>query len=443
MGFFSNLFGDSDHPLDREPHTARDHGSPPDLAFVDVETTGFAYKRHDRVVEIGIVRTDFWGEEQATFESLVDPRRDVGPTHIHGIRAEMVQDAPPFEELTKPVLELLDGTCWVAHNAVFDVNFLSAEFERAGIRVEQVPHECTLTHTRNVFPDLPSKKLERVCKALDIELENHHAALEDAKATRQLLAILRQERPGLVSESRDSFHLNRRMQVSVGQPLTRRQFEEGQDRRSSPMASLLARLPSVDSDDAAAQTYADLLDEALLDRIVSEGELDSLIQLAEDCGLSQGQAEEVHLCYLTNLIRYALLDDVVTSTESSDIERVQKLLGLESLDLDGLIEELREDLGAIYSDPPDSISDELRGKSVCFTGSFSAELDGEHIGRGVAQRLADERGMVVKKSVTKSLDYLVAADPQSQSGKAKKARKYDIPIIAEMEFWRKLGVRVH
>ena len=50
--------------------------------------------------------------------------------------------------------------------------------------------------------------------------------------------------------------------------------------------------------------------------------------------------------------------------------------------------------------------------------------------------------MIVKKTVTKKLDYLVAADPDSMSGKAKKARQYGIRILAEPVFWRMLGVDV-
>lgn len=81
-------------------------------------------------MEIGIVRTDFFGRTEATFESLVNPGRDVGPTHIHGITAEMVRDAPSLGDLAGSILDLLDGTRWVAHNAPFDVNFLREEFDR-------------------------------------------------------------------------------------------------------------------------------------------------------------------------------------------------------------------------------------------------------------------------------------------------------------------------
>jgi DNA polymerase-3 subunit epsilon len=50
--------------------------------------------------------------------------------------------------------------------------------------------------------------------------------------------------------------------------------------------------------------------------------------------------------------------------------------------------------------------------------------------------------MVVKESVTRKLDMLVVADPDTQSGKAKRARQYGIRIVHERVFWRSLGLEV-
>jgi DNA polymerase-3 subunit epsilon len=82
------------------------------------------------------------------------------------------------------------------------------------------------------------------------------------------------------------------------------------------------------------------------------------------------------------------------------------------------------------------------GKSVCFTGQLNCHLNGSLISRDIAHAIAIENGMVVKKGVTKSLDMLVLADPNSQSGKAMKAREYGIKLLAETVFWRELGVQV-
>ena len=56
--------------------------------------------------------------------------------------------------------------------------------------------------------------------------------------------------------------------------------------------------------------------------------------------------------------------------------------------------------------------------------------------------LGTKRAMTVVESVTRSLDLLVVADPQTQSGKAKKAHKYGIRIMHEVVFWKILGLHV-
>lgn len=60
----------------------------------------------------------------------------------------------------------------------------------------------------------------------------------------------------------------------------------------------------------------------------------------------------------------------------------------------------------------------------------------------LARRAAQDAGMSPQKNVTKSLDYLVVADPETMSGKAKRARQYGTRIIAEPVFWRMVGVAV-
>lgn len=60
----------------------------------------------------------------------------------------------------------------------------------------------------------------------------------------------------------------------------------------------------------------------------------------------------------------------------------------------------------------------------------------------IAEELA-EAGFVVKSGVSKKLDRLVAADPDSLSGKARKARDYGIPVVGEEYVWSHLLTRVN
>jgi DNA polymerase-3 subunit epsilon len=338
-------------------------------------------------------------------------------------------------------MEVLEGTCWVAHNARFDVNFLLAEFQHAGADIEEAPYRCTLKAARNAFPDLPSKNLEKVCQYLDINMDRAHAALPDARATQKVFERIRQENPDIVSPPSEPFHPDN-VTTKRTDPFPRERFEEVKQDESSLLGEMMGDLPSVNADHVDADAYASLLDDVLRDRIVTEEEREELSSLAKECNITPEVAEEIHLGYLKNLIRYTLIDRKITEQERADLEKAQSLLDLQHEDLDNLIKETLEDLEETYGEAQREASEELKGKSVCFTGSLTGELGGKTISRSKAQQLAEENGMIIKGGVTKDLNYLVASDPHSQSNKAEKARNYDIPILAELEFWRKLGVAV-
>ena len=69
-------------------------------------------------------------------------------------------------------------------------------------------------------------------------------------------------------------------------------------------------------------------------------------------------------------------------------------------------------------------------------------LGGEPITRAQAEQLAAAAGLVVAPRVTKALDLLVVADPDSLSSKARKAREYGTRIMAEAVFWQAIGAPV-
>ena len=91
---------------------------------------------------------------------------------------------------------------------------------------------------------------------------------------------------------------------------------------------------------------------------------------------------------------------------------------------------------------PETNDEPLVGKTVCFAGECTCTIGGEFITRECAKRFAIQTGLIVADNVTKSLDLLVVADPYTQSGKAKKARSYNIRILNEPVFWKLIGVKV-
>ena len=158
-----------------------------DAAYVvfDIETTGFSAE-NDRIIEIGAVRVEK-GEITDRFSAFVNPRTPI-PFEIEkltGISDEMVMEEPPIEEVLPRFLEFCEGAVMVAHNAGFDMSFIRKNSERQGL-----PCEFTVVDTvalaRVLLPQLSRYKLDTVAKALNVSLENHHRAVDDAGCTAEI-----------------------------------------------------------------------------------------------------------------------------------------------------------------------------------------------------------------------------------------------------------------
>lgn len=106
------------------------------LAVVDVETTGLS--RYDRIVEYACV-TVADGVVVDEYDTLIQPKRDPGPAHIHGITPDMLQSAPKFDAVAGDIADRLNGAVLVAHNISFDVRMLKQELGAALARNSKVP----------------------------------------------------------------------------------------------------------------------------------------------------------------------------------------------------------------------------------------------------------------------------------------------------------------
>ncbi len=227
------------------------------------------------------------------------------------------------------------------------------------------------------------------------------------------------------------------------QPRFRR--EDAQDAQDRP-PNFLQRIAGKIQHDIEAATpnvlaYMALIDRVLEDRTIDASEEDALVDAALDWKLSPAQLLDTHTQYIHNLAVLALADGVVTDSERRDLHLVAKLLGQDDSNLDNVLEFAQL---ASANSVPDSTPNKntIRGQRVCFTGELLSSLNGQPITRDTAKALATKAGLIVASSVTKKLDILVVADPNTQSGKATKARKYGIRILSDAVFWRMVGVSV-
>jgi DNA polymerase III epsilon subunit-like protein len=445
-------------PFRRRSEASTPSFQPPPYAVVDVETTGFSPWLHDRVIEIAVVRMSLEEGVLDEYCTLVNPNRDVGRTDIHGIRASDLRDAPTWSDIAGDVGTRIQDAILGAHNLRFDMGFLVSEFTRVGVPPPPLPGLCTLRLARQLAPGDGSYKLHHCCAQAGVEHEDEHTALGDARATAHLLACyLGVARNRGIADLRDlgcdtDLRNGWCTATPSGRSLTRDISARARDERSY-LARLVEELPPTAFEDPDEGAYLDLLDRVVEDRRVTLEESSALLKTALEWGLTRAKVFEAHHKYLSSLVRSALRDGVVTSAERSDLELVCDLLGLHRAALDALLAagndpaattlaRTVERLTRAASAPPPATIAELRGRSVCFTGTFMARLRGQIVTRDEVERLALEAGMDVRKSVTKKLDLLVASDTESMSSKAKRARELGVQVIEEGAFWKALGAPV-
>ena len=156
------------------------------FAVLDVETTGLSPAR-DRVIEIAVIRCAPDGSVIDEWSTLVDPGRDPGPTHIHGISAADLRGAPSFAEIAGELDDRIAGAMVAAHNLSFDAGFLRAEYTRAGLEAPDQASICTLQLARVTLSGTGGFSLAACAAELGIDHPNAHRALADTRVTASVL----------------------------------------------------------------------------------------------------------------------------------------------------------------------------------------------------------------------------------------------------------------
>lgn len=167
------------------------------FAVVDVETTGGAAWRGHRVIDIAIVEV-LGGRIIDEYETLVNPGRGIPPaiTALTGITTAMVHEAPWFDHVADEVDRRLRGRVFVAHNATFDWEFVSAELLRSAGDRPDGPRLCTVRMCRRLVPGLRRRNLDEVTRHFGVQVHARHRAHGDALATARVLLRLLDEAKG-------------------------------------------------------------------------------------------------------------------------------------------------------------------------------------------------------------------------------------------------------
>jgi DNA polymerase III subunit epsilon len=148
-------------------------------AIIDVETSGFR-PGQARIISLAALGLDADGRVEQSVVSLLNPRVDPGPTHVHGLTAAMLEDQPQFADIIGDVAEVLRGRTLVAHNVAFDYAFLAAEAEIAEAELPVDTVMCTVELARRLDLGVDNLRLETLAAHWGVTQERPHDAFDDA-----------------------------------------------------------------------------------------------------------------------------------------------------------------------------------------------------------------------------------------------------------------------
>lgn len=166
------------------------------LAFVDIETTGFDKEKHE-IIELGLVLVKQLGEEGKDFEIIEEIEYKIKPEHIetadpqalkvNGYDAGQWIFASDLAEVMKAFAEKTKDSIFTAHNLTFDYSFIERAFEKTGVENKMFyPKIDTISFAyAKLHKNLKVEKfrLQKLCEYFGIENPKAHTALADARTT--------------------------------------------------------------------------------------------------------------------------------------------------------------------------------------------------------------------------------------------------------------------
>ena len=206
------------------------------IQLVVVDFEGTSTLSSARATEIGLVKLSEEFEIESEFESVIGS--PVAPfksaLSVSRLSRAEISSAPTFGQLWPLLRNQISGKILVAHNKIYEINVLQNELR--AISIEHLPPIiCTLEWSRKILGlKVKNHTLPTVCSYFDIELNQAHEALADARATAGLLRELTKLSPALIDEiNRLSAQVVSYPEVSVHfvgtQPRERFQAEVGNE----------------------------------------------------------------------------------------------------------------------------------------------------------------------------------------------------------------------
>ena len=157
---------------------------------LDVETTG-TLSYTDHIVELAAICFSN-GKVTNKFSTLINPGVSMPEeaSRVNGITDEMLKNQPVISDVLKNFSDFCGNSPLVAHNAIFDFQFLSQALEKNYCIAPQGPLLDTYALSKKVFPGLSNYKLSTLVEYLKIPVSHFHRAEQDAWACGQVFCSI-------------------------------------------------------------------------------------------------------------------------------------------------------------------------------------------------------------------------------------------------------------
>ncbi len=159
------------------------------IVVFDVESTGVDTTSDD-IIQIAAIKLDREGGIRERFVSYVKASKSVGTSElVHHISDKMLEESGrPPKTVFKEFEKFIDGCVIVGHNVTYDINILTSEMSRLGMRQIKIrAFYDTLNIFRRFHPNLENHKLEYLGAHFKVSHKSTHDAFDDICATAEIL----------------------------------------------------------------------------------------------------------------------------------------------------------------------------------------------------------------------------------------------------------------
>lgn len=161
--------------------------------ILDTETTGLDPLKGHRLTEIGCLELVNRKLTGASFQTYLNPERELDSraAEITGLSYEFLKDKPKFIQVAEALVNFIQDSELIIHNASFDLGFLNHELKL--IHHYYAPIEGrldiidTLKMARKIFPS-QRNDLDSLCRRykIDNSTRKYHGALLDSEILAQV-----------------------------------------------------------------------------------------------------------------------------------------------------------------------------------------------------------------------------------------------------------------